>query len=78
MWIITGDESGNYTLKEESLSTTRKVYNRGERKIKSKTIADVVEALIGAFLSSGGEVAAIRFMDWLGIIYKGQFCQYTL
>ncbi|KAL0452253.1 UNVERIFIED_CONTAM: Endoribonuclease Dicer2 [Sesamum latifolium] len=36
-------------------------------KIKSKTVADVIEALIGAFLSAGGEVAALSFMAWLGI-----------
>lgn len=27
----------------------------------------MVEALIGAFLSTGGEVAAIYFMNWVGI-----------
>ncbi|XP_074285082.1 endoribonuclease Dicer homolog 2-like [Silene latifolia] len=35
--------------------------------MKSKRIADVVEALIGAFLTTGGEVAALLFMNWLGI-----------
>ncbi|GMP21722.1 hypothetical protein CsSME_00000038 [Camellia sinensis var. sinensis] len=35
--------------------------------MKSKTVADVVEALIGAFLSTGGEASALSFMDWLGI-----------
>ena len=49
------------------LSATRKVYNRGNRKIESKRVADVVEALIGAFLSTGGEIAALSVMDWLGI-----------
>ncbi|KAA8537034.1 hypothetical protein F0562_029512 [Nyssa sinensis] len=67
MWIIPGDQSGNYALDEELLFCTRKVYNMGRRKVKSKTVADVVEALIGAFLSTGGEVAAFLFMDWLGI-----------
>lgn len=65
MWIIPGDYSK--ALDEESLSTTTKVYTKGRRKIKSKVVADVVEALIGAFLSNGGEVAALSFMDWLGI-----------
>lgn len=27
----------------------------------------MVEALIGAFLSTGGEVAAMYFMNWVGI-----------
>jgi endoribonuclease Dicer len=30
-------------------------------------VADVVEALIGAFLSTGGETSALLFMDWIGI-----------
>ncbi|GFZ06041.1 dicer-like 2 [Actinidia rufa] len=66
-WIIPGDRSSGYTLDEELLSATRKVYNRGKRKIESKRVADVVEALIGAFLSTGGEKAALSVMDWLGI-----------
>ncbi|XP_059665629.1 endoribonuclease Dicer homolog 2 isoform X2 [Cornus florida] len=67
MWIVPGDRSGDYTLDEESVSTKRKVYNRGIRKVKSKTVADVVEALIGAYLITGGELAALSLMDWLGI-----------
>lgn len=35
--------------------------------MKRKIVADVVEALIGAFLSTGGETAALLFMDWVGI-----------
>ncbi|KAH0745344.1 hypothetical protein KY285_007001 [Solanum tuberosum] len=35
--------------------------------IRSKRVADVVEALIGAYLSSGGEVAALSLMKWLGM-----------
>ncbi|XP_020230787.1 endoribonuclease Dicer homolog 2 isoform X2 [Cajanus cajan] len=65
-WIIPGDKSGSYKLKE--LDTNgKKIYVRGERKLKRKIIADVVEALIGAFLSTGGEKAALLFMDWVGI-----------
>ncbi|XP_052184122.1 endoribonuclease Dicer homolog 2-like isoform X2 [Diospyros lotus] len=67
VWIIPGDRSGQYTLDEEFLSGTRKIFNRGMRKMKGKTVADVVEALIGAFLSTGGEYAALSFMDWLGM-----------
>ncbi|PNX75373.1 SNW domain-containing protein 1-like [Trifolium pratense] len=40
-------------------------------RLKCKVVADVVEALIGAFLSAGGEMAALLFMDWMGI--KGPF-----
>jgi endoribonuclease Dicer len=46
---------------------SNEIYSKGRRKIKSKTIADVVEALIGAFLSTGGEMAAVYFMNWVGI-----------
>lgn len=65
MWITPCDHSTN--LEEVSLSTTTKVYTKGKRKMKSKVVADVVEALIGAFLSSSGEVAALSFLNWLGI-----------
>ncbi|XP_074292771.1 endoribonuclease Dicer homolog 2-like [Silene latifolia] len=66
-WIIPGDLSDNSVLEEERITSERKVYSKGSRKMKSKRIADVVEALIGAFLTTGGEVAALLFMNWLGI-----------
>ncbi|KAL6144277.1 hypothetical protein ACLB2K_054972 [Fragaria x ananassa] len=66
-WIIPGDFSGPCSLKEELLSSERKIYIRGTRRIKSKRIADIVEALIGAFLVTGGEMAAVYFMNWVGI-----------
>ncbi|KAK9292700.1 hypothetical protein L1049_020679 [Liquidambar formosana] len=66
-WIIPGDSSEKHIIDEELLSTTRKIYVMGRRKVKSKAVADVVEALIGAYLISGGEMAAILFLDWLGI-----------
>ncbi|XP_074263161.1 endoribonuclease Dicer homolog 2-like [Silene latifolia] len=66
-WIIPGDLSGSCVQEEECLTSERKVYIKGNRKMKSKRIADVVEALIGAFLTTGGEVAALSFMNWLGI-----------
>ncbi|KAK7303573.1 hypothetical protein RJT34_14482 [Clitoria ternatea] len=65
-WIIPGDKSGGFKLKE-LVNRGTKVYVWGERKLKSKIVADVVEALIGAFLSTGGEKAALFFMDWVGI-----------
>ncbi|XP_034923676.1 endoribonuclease Dicer homolog 2 [Populus alba] len=67
LWIIPGGKLGSDFLSEEPLSEGRKIYIRGRRKVKSKTIADVVEALIGAYLSTGGEVTALLFMDWIGI-----------
>ncbi|XP_035549379.1 endoribonuclease Dicer homolog 2-like [Juglans regia] len=65
-WIILGDRLGSASS-EELLFNTRKIYIRETRKMESKTVADVVEALIGAFLSIGGETSALLFMEWLGI-----------
>ncbi|KAG5240040.1 endoribonuclease Dicer [Salix suchowensis] len=67
LWIVPGGKMGSDFLSEETLSEGRKIYIRGKRKVKSKTVADVVEALIGAYLSTGGEVTALLFMDWIGI-----------
>lgn len=66
-WIIAGYQSRSHTFDEDFLSSSRKIYISERRKLKSKRIADVVEALIGAFLSTGGENAALMFMKWLGI-----------
>ncbi|KAL6504014.1 hypothetical protein OROGR_025937 [Orobanche gracilis] len=65
-WIIPGTDCASHILNEE-LFSSEKVYVGQSRKIKSKTVADVTEALIGAFLSAGGETAALCFMAWLGI-----------
>ncbi|XP_058762785.1 endoribonuclease Dicer homolog 2-like isoform X2 [Vicia villosa] len=65
-WIIPGAKSKSFTIKEIDFKRT-KIYTRGNRKLKRKIVADVVEALIGAFLSTGGETAALLFMDWVGI-----------
>lgn len=40
---------------------------RTEHLISDKTIADAVEALIGAYLIASGPKAALRFMAWLGV-----------
>ncbi|XP_019440116.1 PREDICTED: endoribonuclease Dicer homolog 2-like [Lupinus angustifolius] len=66
-WLIPGDKSESFKLKEELNSNGSKIYVSGKQKLKRKIIADVVEALIGAFLTSGGEKAALLFMDWIGI-----------
>ncbi|CAN6586335.1 unnamed protein product [Malus baccata var. baccata] len=66
-WIIPGDYCRSYFLKEELLFDKRSIYVGGTRKIDAKIVADVVEALIGAFLSTGGELDAIYFMNWVGI-----------
>ncbi|KAK7246158.1 hypothetical protein RIF29_41018 [Crotalaria pallida] len=65
-WIIPGDRSKSFNLTKLDSKRT-KMYIGGKRKLKQKIIADVVEALIGAILTSGGEKAALLFMDWVGI-----------
>jgi endoribonuclease Dicer len=44
-----------------------KTCDKGHRWLCSKTIADVMEALIGAYLFEGGASAAVHFMVWAGI-----------
>ncbi|KAK7853798.1 endoribonuclease dicer like protein 3 [Quercus suber] len=41
--------------------------DKGHRWMSSKTIADCVEALIGAYYVGGGIIAALHLMKWLGI-----------
>ncbi|KAK8625484.1 hypothetical protein V6N13_090355 [Hibiscus sabdariffa] len=57
-WMIPGC-SGIYTFNEEKLCNARKIYVSGRRKLKSKRVADAVEALIG--------------VDFTNILYKRQF-----
>jgi endoribonuclease Dicer len=38
-----------------------------EQKVKPKVLADMIEALIGAFLVYAGYSTAIKFMNWLGL-----------
>ncbi|XP_031388051.1 endoribonuclease Dicer homolog 2 isoform X2 [Punica granatum] len=64
-WIIPGYKS--QSLLNEEFVFGRKMYVVGKRKIKMKRVADVVEALIGAYVSTGGETAGVMFLDWLGI-----------
>lgn len=44
-----------------------KCCDNGHHWMLSKTIADCVEALIGAYYVEGGLAAAIQVMNWLGI-----------
>nr|XP_043618423.1 endoribonuclease Dicer homolog 2-like [Erigeron canadensis] len=66
-WVVPGDPSADLNLEEEVFPTGRRAYIGRKRTIKKKVVADVVEALIGVFLSEGGELAALSFMGWLGI-----------
>ena len=66
-WSIPGDKSGSLKIKGLDSNKGTNIFVSGKRKLKRKIIADVVEALIGAYLSTGGEKAALWFMDWVGI-----------
>lgn len=66
-WIIPGDKSRIFLSKEELVSNRTKLSDCGKRKLISKIVADVVEALIGAFLGTGGEKTALLFMNRIGI-----------
>lgn len=71
-WIIPGYNNNiePYTLEGEFVFSRKIFYDIRKtrtRKIQIKTVANVVEALIGSFLHSGGKLAALSFMEWLGI-----------
>ncbi|CAH9091576.1 unnamed protein product [Cuscuta epithymum] len=66
-WVIPGDYSTDKSYEVELVSPARKMYNFGHRTMKSKRVADAVEALIGAYVSTVGEAAALSFMSWLGL-----------
>ncbi|PNY11877.1 endoribonuclease dicer 2-like protein, partial [Trifolium pratense] len=74
-WIIPGAKPRGFKLEVIS-NKGAQVYTRGTRKLKRKVVADVVEALIGAFLSAGGEMSALMFMDWVGIKVNFNFSPY--
>ncbi|KAK9740074.1 hypothetical protein RND81_03G009300 [Saponaria officinalis] len=58
-------DSGNQTIDENLV--LGKSCDRGHRWSVSKSVADCVEALIGAYYVGGGLVAALHVMTWLGI-----------
>ncbi|RAL54301.1 hypothetical protein DM860_001429 [Cuscuta australis] len=66
-WAIPGDFSPDKNFVVEFTSPARKMYSMGHKNIKAKRVADAVEALIGAYVSTVGEVAALSFMAWLGL-----------
>lgn len=66
-WIIPGDGHSFLGDNQTLCSAQTNIYNRGLRHIKSKVIADSVEALIGAYLSFAGELAAFKFLEWVGM-----------
>ncbi|CAH2055216.1 unnamed protein product [Thlaspi arvense] len=66
-WMVPGQTAAAYTLVNDLLPGSRNIYIARRRNLKRKSVADVVESLIGAYLSEGGEVAALMFMNWVGI-----------
>lgn len=55
------------SFQTENAVKVGKFCDRGHRWMNSKTIADCVEALIGAYYVGGGLFAALHLMKWLGI-----------
>lgn len=52
---------------EGETDTTHVRCSKGHQWLHKKTIADVVEALVGAFIVDSGFVAATAFLKWIGI-----------
>lgn len=52
---------------EDTKIVVGKCCDKGHRWMGSKTVADCVEALIGAYYVDGGLLAAVHLMQWLGI-----------
>lgn len=51
----------------DNASSSQVRCSKGHHWLHRKTIADVVEALVGAFLVEGGFKAATAFLQWVGI-----------
>lgn len=51
--------------------------SKGHHWLHKKTIADVVEALVGAFIVDSGFKAAIAFLSWIGIQVNFEASQLT-
>lgn len=51
--------------------------SEGHHWLHKKTIADIVEALIGAFIVDSGFKAAIAFLCWIGIKVDFEASQFT-
>nr|CAD1820291.1 unnamed protein product [Ananas comosus var. bracteatus] len=66
-WVIPGFHYDSNDGSKMSSSNSKYIYIRQRRSIKSKRVADSVEALIGAYLSTAGESAALIFMKSIGM-----------
>ncbi|KAL4589871.1 hypothetical protein LXL04_002782 [Taraxacum kok-saghyz] len=63
---VTIHSSHESNLKTGFLTTEVRC-NKGHHWLQKKTVADVVEALVGAFIVDSGFKAAIAFLKWIGI-----------
>lgn len=52
---------------ENGAASTEVSCNKNHHWLHKKTIADIVEALVGAFIVDSGFKAAIAFLKWIGI-----------
>ncbi|CAD6205740.1 unnamed protein product [Miscanthus lutarioriparius] len=66
-WTIPGLGYDTHGNNEVFFGTTNNMYSLKEVSIKSKRIADTVEALTAAYLSACGELAAVHFIKSLGM-----------
>ncbi|KAJ0973480.1 hypothetical protein J5N97_021439 [Dioscorea zingiberensis] len=66
-WYIPGDCYDDFQVPQVVVSSSKDLYHMGTRHIKSKVVADCVEALIGACLHAGGEMVAFGLLRWLGM-----------
>ncbi|KAL2653060.1 hypothetical protein R1flu_021188 [Riccia fluitans] len=64
------DEGDEKPKKKEKVCKIGKSCGNGHRWICSKTISDVVEALIGAYLVESDDDGALNFMTWVGMEVK--------
>lgn len=61
-----GYDDDNDNMEDGEIESDSSCY----RVLSSKTLADVVEALIGVYYVEGGKVAANHLMRWIGIIVE--------
>ncbi|KAL9155827.1 hypothetical protein ABFS82_09G032700 [Erythranthe guttata] len=61
--VNNGDEYEDYEMEDGELEGDSSSY----RVLSGKTLADVVEALIGVYYVEGGKTAANHLMKWIGI-----------
>lgn len=67
-WIIPGQHLAMYSGDcQDKFQILENMHIKGYRMMKTKNVADVVEALIGACLETGGETVALSFVKWLGM-----------